>query len=274
MRSLFWRILAAFWLALLLVAGLSILLGRALNQDTWIIARHPGLKDLAEQWTALYEEQGSYAAQGLLEQRRRDYGISIQVLDESGQRLVDGTYLPRPHHRPPRTSDRNLPRFPWRQLSQEYVSPQSNHTYLFIYRIPHPELEAWHRGSLLWPLSALGIALVVLTLFSLLLTLSITRPLNRLRRAVHDLGQTAYQKDSLARLARRGDELGTLARDFNRMGERLQSLIGSQRQLLRDVSHELRSPLARLRIALALAERAEPEARAQMWPRLDRKSVV
>lgn len=63
MRSLFWRILAAFWLALLLVAGLSILLGRALNQDTWIIARHPGLKDLAEQWTALYEEQGSYAAQ-------------------------------------------------------------------------------------------------------------------------------------------------------------------------------------------------------------------
>lgn len=96
MRSLFWRILAAFWLALLLVAGLSILLGRALNQDTWIIARHPGLKDLAEQWTALYEEQGSYAAQGLLEQRRRDYGISIQVLDESGQRLVDGTYLPHP----------------------------------------------------------------------------------------------------------------------------------------------------------------------------------
>ncbi|PYB27476.1 HAMP domain-containing sensor histidine kinase, partial [Pseudomonas aeruginosa] len=176
-----------------------------------------------------------------------------------------------PHHRPPRTSDRNLPRFPWRQLSQEYVSPQSGHTYLFIYRIPHPELEAWHRGSLLWPLSALGIALVVLTLFSLLLTLSITRPLNRLRRAVHDLGQTAYQKDSLARLARRGDELGTLARDFNRMGERLQSLIGSQRQLLRDVSHELRSPLARLRIALALAERAEPEARAQMWPRLEQE---
>ncbi len=244
--------------------------GRALNQDTWIIARHPGLKDLAEQWTALYEEQGSYAAQGLLEQRRRDYGISIQVLDESGQRLVDGTYLPRPHHRPPRTSDRNLPRS-WRQLSQEYVSPQSNHTYLFIYRIPHPELEAWHRGSLLWPLSALGIALVVLTLFSLLLTLSITRPLNCSRRAVHDLGQTAYQKDSLARLARRGDELGTLARDFNRMGERLQSLIGSQRQLLRDVSHELRSPLARLRIALALAERAELEARAQMWPRLEQE---
>ena len=54
----------------------------------------------------------------------------------------------------------------------------------------------------------------------------------------------------------------------SRMGERLQSLIGSQRQLLRDVSHELRSPLARLRIALALAERAPAEEREQLWPRL------
>lgn len=117
-------------------------------------------------------------------------------------------------------------------------------------------------------MSALAIALVVLTLFSLLVTLSITRPLSRLRGAVHDLGQTTYQQNSLARLADRRDEFGVLATDFNRMGARLQSLIGSQRQLLRDVSHELRSPLARLRIALALAERATPEAREKLWPRL------
>ncbi|RML84623.1 Sensor histidine kinase [Pseudomonas syringae pv. maculicola] len=62
-----------------------------------------------------------------------------------------------------------------------------------------------------------------------------------------------------------------MATDFNRMGARLQSLIGSQRQLLRDVSHELRSPLARLRIALALAERAEPAEREKLWPRLGRE---
>src|SRR5690606_24025223 len=74
--------------------------------------------------------------------------------------------------------------------------------------------------------------------------------------------------NSLARLATRRDELGLLAKDFNRMGERLQGLIGSQRQLLRDVSHELRSPLARLRIALALAERADASEREKLWPRL------
>lgn len=270
MRSLFWRVLASFWLAIALVAGLSLLLGHMLNQDAWILSRHPGINTLAQTWTERYENNGADDAQEFLEQRRRRYHIDVQVLNENGDAVVPGTFPRRAaaFEERQRNNDRQLP---WRRLTVEYTSPQSGETYLLIYRIPHPELDAWHRESLLWPLSALGIALVVLTLFSLLVTLSITRPLSRLRGAVHDLGQTAYQQNSLAKLANRRDEFGVLANDFNRMGARLQSLIGSQRQLLRDVSHELRSPLARLRIALALAERAEPEQREKLWPRLTRE---
>ncbi|MFJ7145897.1 ATP-binding protein [Pseudomonas protegens] len=270
MRSLFWRILASFWLAITLVAGLSILLGHMLNQDAWILSRHPGLNSLAEEWTQTYETQGEDAAQDILQQRKRQYHIDVQVLNESGDPVVRGTFPRRAAAFEARQNndDRHLP---WRRLTAEYTSPTTGDTYLFIYRIPHPELDAWHRDSLTWPLSALTIALVVLTLFSLLVTLSITRPLSRLRGAVHDLGQATYQQNSLARLANRRDEFGVLARDFNRMGSRLQSLIGSQRQLLRDVSHELRSPLARLRIALALAERAAPQERERLWPRLTRE---
>lgn len=270
MRSLFWRILASFWLAIALVAGLSILLGHVLNQDAWILSRHPGLRDFPEQWTQLYETEGADPAQDMLEQLRRRYHIDTQVLNDSSESVVPGTFTRRAAALEQRqhNDERQLP---WRRLTSEYVSPKSGDTYLFIYRIPHPELEAWHRESLMWPLSALGIALVVLTLFSLLVTLSITRPLSRLRGAVHDLGQASYQQQSLAQLAGRRDEFGVLATDFNLMGQRLQSLIGSQRQLLRDVSHELRSPLARLRIALALAERAEPDQREKLWPRLTRE---
>ncbi len=270
MRSLFWRILASFWLAIALVAGLSILLGHMLNQDAWILSRHPGLNSLAKNWTQRYEQQGPDAAQHYLEQRKRRYNIDTQVLNDAGEAVVPGTFPRRAAVFEARRGkdDRQLP---WRRLTEEFTSPSSGETYLLIYRIPHPELDAWHRESLIWPLSALGIALVVLTLFSLLVTLSITRPLSRLRGAVHDLGQASYQQNSLARLASRRDEFGVLANDFNRMGSRLQSLIGSQRQLLRDVSHELRSPLARLRIALALAERAEPEQRETYWPRLTRE---
>ncbi len=269
MRSLFWRIFGSFWLAIALVAGLSMLLGRALNQDAWILNQHPGLENLPAEWVQAFENDGPKAAQDLLEQRKRRFRIDTQVLADTGQPAIRGTFPPRAAAMEER--NKGDKRLPWRRLTTEYTSPVSGETYLFIYRIPHPELDAWHRGSLLWPLSALGIALVVLTGLSLLLTLSITRPLNRLRGAVHDLGQTAYQQNSLARLASRRDELGVLANDFNRMGARLQDLIGSQRQLLRDVSHELRSPLARLRIALALAERAEPAEREKLWPRLIRE---
>ena len=270
MRSLFWRILASFWLAIALVAGLSILLGHMLNQDAWILSRHPGLHNLAQQWTERYESQGPDAAQDFLERRKRRYHIDVQVLNESGDPVVEGTF-PRRAAVWEARQGHGKEQLPWRRLTVEYTSPNTAETYLLIYRIPHPELDAWHRQSLIWPLSALGIALVVLTLFSLLVTLSITRPLSRLRGAVHDLGQTTYQQNSLAQLASRRDEFGVLATDFNRMGARLQSLIGSQRQLLRDVSHELRSPLARLRIALALAERAGPQEREKLWPRLTRE---
>ncbi|MCV2222856.1 sensor histidine kinase [Pseudomonas mercuritolerans] len=270
MRSLFWRILASFWLAIALVAGLSILLGHMLNQDAWILSRHPGLNTLAAEWTQTYETQGEEAAQDILEQRKRQYHIDVQVLNETGDPVVRGTFPRRAAAFEARQNNDDR-RLPWRRLTDEITSEKTGDTYLFIYRIPHPELDAWHRESLLWPLSALGIALVVLTLFSLLVTFSITRPLSRLRGAVHDLGQTTYQQNSLAKLANRRDEFGVLATDFNRMGARLQSLIGSQRQLLRDVSHELRSPLARLRIALALAERANPEEREKLWPRLTRE---
>lgn len=270
MRSLFWRILASFWLAIALVAGLSVLLGHMLNQDAWILSRHPAVKDFAQQWVERYESKGSDAAQQMLEHRKRRFHIDTQVLNETGEAVVPGTFPRRAAAFEARQND-NERDLPWRRLTAEYTSPKTGDTFLLIYRIPHPDLEAWHRESLLMPISALVIALVVLTLFSLMVTLSITRPLSRLRGAVHDLGQTTYQQNSLAQLADRRDEFGVLARDFNRMGARLQSLIGSQRQLLRDVSHELRSPLARLRIALALAERAEPEQRDKLWPRLTRE---
>ena len=70
MRSLFWRIFASFWLAIALVAGLSMLLGRALNQDAWVIGHHPAVSELAELWTQLYEQEGAQTAQNFLEKRK------------------------------------------------------------------------------------------------------------------------------------------------------------------------------------------------------------
>ena len=263
MRSLFWRILGAFWLALILTGALTYLLVRMFNQDDWILNNHPSLKNFASTWLQLYESGDQQQAQRYLQQQKHHYRIETQILDEHGLSL--GRDIS------PRSAaleaKRGMHRLPWRRITQE-ITDSKGLSYLFVYRIPHNELGAWQRSDGLRPISALAIALSVLTLISLMLTLSITRPLNRLRNAVHDLGQTTYQHNQLAKLATRRDELGILAADFNHMGQRLQGLISSQRQLLRDVSHELRSPLARLQIALALAERGSKEEQQALWPRL------
>ncbi|MCK9535575.1 MAG: HAMP domain-containing histidine kinase [Pseudomonas sp.] len=263
MRSLFWRILGAFWLALVLMGALTYLLVRIFNQDDWILNHHPGLKNFAAGWLSLYESGATEPALYYLQQQKHRYRIETQILDETGISLgkeLSARSLAW-------EAKRGIQHLPWRRITQE-VTGSNGQSYLFVYRIAHSELGAWQRGNGLRPIIALVIALLVLTAMSLLLTLSITRPLNRLRHAVHDLGETTYQKEDLTQLAQRRDELGVLASDFNHMGERLQGLIKSQRQLLRDVSHELRSPLARLQVALALAERCNEEERAALWPRL------
>jgi two-component system sensor histidine kinase CpxA len=78
----------------------------------------------------------------------------------------------------------------------------------------------------------------------------LTRPVRRLQRAVERFGRG----DLSARSGSvRRDELGELARTFDRMADRMETLLAAERRLLLDISHELRSPLARLGVAIELA---------------------
>ncbi len=69
-----------------------------------------------------------------------------------------------------------------------------------------------------------------------------------------------------------GDEIDALMHDFNHMAERLESLVDAQKLLLRDVSHELRSPLARLSVALELAREDADPAKAAHLDRIERET--
>jgi len=97
----------------------------------------------------------------------------------------------------------------------------------------------------------------------------LTSPLRRLRRAANELGGGRLGVRVGPPICDRRDELGDLARDFDRMADRLERLVGSQRRLLRDVSHELRSPLARLGVALELARDDDGVEREQALDRIE-----
>lgn len=103
------------------------------------------------------------------------------------------------------------------------------------------------------------IAVLVVGLVSVGMAVILTRRMRRLRRAVQ-----AFAEGELdTRVQIKGcDEVTGLAEDFNMMAERLQVLIHSQRGMVSAVSHELRSPLARLRVALELAEKESDREKA------------
>jgi len=83
----------------------------------------------------------------------------------------------------------------------------------------------------------------------------LTSPVRRLKHAARQLAAGDFSARAGPKLASRRDEIGELGRDFDRMADRIESLLTSQKRLLQDVSHELRSPLARLNVALELAAR-------------------
>jgi two-component system sensor histidine kinase CpxA len=97
-----------------------------------------------------------------------------------------------------------------------------------------------------------GIALLVSGFICYLLTRYLTTPILRLRAASQQLAAGDLSTRAAAVIERRHDELGDLVRDFNAMASRIEELVRRQRQLISDVSHELRSPLARLYVALDL----------------------
>ena len=99
--------------------------------------------------------------------------------------------------------------------------------------------------------------LLILGLLSLLcyaFARYLTHPVLQLQRAVDRFGRG----DLTARArVNRGDELGSLAATFNRMADRIEILLSAERRLLLDISHELRSPLARMSVAIELARMGE-----------------
>ncbi|RVU81771.1 HAMP domain-containing protein [Leucothrix sargassi] len=98
------------------------------------------------------------------------------------------------------------------------------------------------------------ITLLTLLVSSLIISYYITRPIRSLRRTTQSLGERDLSARVDEDVADREDAIGELGRDFNRMAQRLDDTSRSQHQLLRDVSHELRSPLARIQMANMLAE--------------------
>lgn len=280
MRRLFWRIFAAFWLATVVVLvafawistsnfetekipGLGITRLQAAMDDllsrTSRELRHNGEEE-TRQWlqaAAGFGSIGIYVFGGDdNEMLGRAPATAIRdaastVLAEAAQAPEDGPFV---------THDAG-------RVRARAIRARDGHIYAAVAALEGSFLSRLisRRPKTFW--TNIGVAMVISALFSLVLAWYVAAPLTRIR----DSTRRFAEGDLDARVGQlrvgRSAEIIALAKEFDDMAAHIKALIESHRRLVRDVSHELRSPLARLRVALELARDGDD---AQVTASLDR----
>ena len=184
-------------------------------------------------------------------------GVALYVLDAEGRDLA-GKTLPRQyasfvHRFVLAGTDTESGSFRPIRLAPLLVAPDGRR-YAFLL-LPE-RIAPW--GSPAALAAVIAAALVVIAVVAALIARAFGRPISELQFAVRALADGRIKTRAPVAVSARRDELGALARDFDSMAMQIESLLASRQQLMRDMSHELRSPLARLQAALALAERKHP----------------
>lgn len=266
MGRLFWKFFFAFWLTLL-VAGAGVgaavwLYQQTLDERGQELASGPRAAFLVNATAATLRHGGLAALQGLLEEWRDRGGAHVYVVDDAGRELLDRVFPAEAL-----TQARRLAREDSEQRIAR-LETMDGRPYLFF--IP-AERDVSSRRPPPSPAIPISIGILASLGFSALLAWYLAKPIRHLRGAFDAVAAGKLDTRIGSRMGRRRDEIADLGRDFDRMAGQLQILLGSQRRLLHDVSHELRSPLARLQAAIGLA-RQQPEKLEASLDRIERES--
>ncbi len=268
MKSLFLRIFLSFWLAQALIIVLAVLITLALRprSSTWEALRTTALNDAVN----AYEQGGDAQLRKYMDDLDATQHVRAYLFNEQGTELSHRTppdWAIRVAQGGPRAPRDGflIPAPPVQRDSR--ASTDGQHRYTLVLGLPPgPRVFLGPRGM---PIRWLIIAVICSGLVCYLLSWLITKPIIRLRMATRQLAAGNLTARSGATIRGKRDEIAGLMRDFDAMAERLEILVKAQSRLLNDISHELRSPLARLNVALGLArQRSGPES-AEMLERIE-----
>ena len=245
MNSLFTKILLWFW-ATLVIAVIGSAVVSALNEgnsDRRFPMGRVVAFELAEARHA-YETGGQAGLADFMGRMRSVYRGRVILTDEAGRDLLTGE-----NRADLLARARDRDRFVLFRPRGTMVARTANdgRYRLFVF-IPRPALGTWVLLPEHWWVMAVAVLLCYW------LAYHFASPVRQMQRAVERFGHG----DLAARVnSTRRDELGDLAQSFDRMADRIQTLLTAERRLLADISHELRSPLARLGVAVELARSGE-----------------
>jgi two-component system, OmpR family, sensor kinase len=264
---LFWKFLFAFWLALLVAVasvGATIWLYQLApniqNQELTCDPRNTAL--LVSAAVAAFRQGGRAALQSMLEEWRGQGGAQVYVVDDTGRDALDRQVPAEALAQAQRSArEERGPRI----ARLESVAQRQ---YLFFIPVECKATPYRPPPPLWFPISIIILASLV---FSTLLAWYLSKPIRHLRGAFDAAAAGKLETRIGLHMGRWGDEISDLGRDFDHMAQQLQILLSSQRRLLHDVSHEIRSPLARLQAAIGLT-RQQPEKPDAWLDRIEREA--
>ena len=297
--NLFWKILLSFGLTITLTLVGAVIVSMRLAETSFEQGNIQG-EELVRQAREALDDGGRQGLVDWLENNDRPSSLLVMyVLDQNAEELL-GRTVEEEFREDALESEENFRRLERRQEeerrreSRRGGGPDENGDFDrsrlwfrfsgYPYRLFGDEGERFYYqiraqrelfGIFNWPsaqISLLVIAAVAAALMALAMARYISRPIVRLQKASRALAAGALETRVGGASTKRSDEVGILARDFDAMAERIQGLVTAKETLLRDISHELRSPLARIRVALALAERHKNELGRNDFERIERET--
>jgi two-component system sensor histidine kinase CpxA len=254
------KIFLWFWLAMVLVSA-TLVFSILETQSEFTQALEEAndrmvTPSYAERYVAIFEEQGKAALASYIA-RGKGVGVHVYLFGEDGKEELDQS-VPSDAKaiiQVARGTDQTqIARSTTRRyVAQKVTGPSGSH-YICLVELTLPFLRfVWatphiQAFRLILSISVAGVVCLWLARY-------ITAPVEKLRAAARQLADGNLSSRIGSAAIRRKDELGDLERDFDRMAERIETLMSSQQRLIQSISHELRSPLARLNVALGLAQK-------------------
>ncbi|MGK0524886.1 MAG: two-component system OmpR family sensor kinase [Pseudomonadales bacterium] len=237
MVPLFWRTFLLIWLAMAAaMIGSGLVSSFLLDRERAGIERQLELRDLGFEVASILETRGRRDAQRFLKSQGQELGLHLMVIDSE-----DDDRLP--------AAIRSRIKSGWYRQKPAIVNVGDGYR---LIAWPKMHGEGWLEPQV-FRLMEMGLAFALITLACWLIARFVSRPMRHMETTAQAIagGNTQLRVDE--RIAVRRDEVGQLATAFNAMTDQLCTLLERQKHLLRDISHDLRTPLARQRVAIELA---------------------
>ncbi len=259
MLNLYWKVFLGFWLSTIVIVSGAVLASHYLPVTETTIEVTPPQLLLGQALESLSSGQLDGLRQWARSAREQS-GTRTLLLNQKNQNLLTGELFA-PEQNELLALTKVTPengRVAINTAKRRYVVvalPSENSNVLLRLIIDAPnessQLQKVFMRSL-WP--RLLIAVLLSGMVCYVLSGNFTVPIKQLRYATRQVAEGNYDVRVSEHLRPTKDELDLLARDFDHMTQKVQQTLKNQQRLIQDVSHELRSPLARLQVALGLAQ--------------------